>query len=158
MRKLISLEQNSALKRITQVGFLAESRMRCYTGGMEKMGIFQVRFRISPTDGSGRYADLEGVVDTGAALPLIPRDILQSLGIKPKEEQTFILADGSRRRMGIGEVKLSYGKYEAICPVAFAPRGTQPLFGALALENLRLDVDPLNRRLKRTKLYLACAA
>lgn len=60
--------------------------------------------------------------------------------------------------MGIGEAKLSYGKYEAICQVVFAPRGTQPLFGALALENLRLDVDPLNRRLKRTKLYLASAA
>lgn len=121
------------------------------------MCVFQVRFRISHALDVERHIDLDGVVDTGAALPLIPCDVLRSLGIEPKHERTFLLADGSRRRLGIGEARLAYGNDEAPCLVAFAPRRTQPLFGALALESLGLEVDPVNKRLKRTKLYLAGA-
>ena len=121
------------------------------------MGTFSVQFRVSSLNKAGKFVDMEGIVDTGAALPLIPAKILRSLGIKPTHEKTFVLADGSRIRLGIGEGRLAYAKKDAPCLVAFAPPSTEPLFGALALESLGLEVDSVNRRLKATKLYLVAA-
>jgi len=121
------------------------------------MGTFSVKFQVSNLNKPGRQIDVAGIVDTGAAMPLIPANILRSLGIKPTQSKTFVLADGSHLRLDIGEARLAYAKHDAPCLVAFAPKGVEPLFGALALESLGLEVDSVNRRLKSTKLYLVTA-
>lgn len=121
------------------------------------MGTFTVRFAVAAIEGGGPGVELEGLVDTGATMPLIPEDVLRSLGVSPLTERIFTLADGSRQTLPVGPVWLSYGGYSAPCLVVFAPRGTMPLFGALALESLGLEVDPINRRLKPGRFYLAPA-
>jgi len=61
-----------------------------------KMGYFQSKFGISSLGAREPALQLDGLVDTGAAYPFIPEDILRSLDVKPVREESFILADGSR--------------------------------------------------------------
>lgn len=119
------------------------------------MGTFRVGFSISSLQAAGPSVELKGLVDTGATFPFIPEQILHSLGIPPKGEKTFTLADGSQQKLSVGEARLTFNGTSAPCLVVFAPQNAEPLFGALALESLGLEVDPVNRRLKPATLYLA---
>jgi clan AA aspartic protease len=119
------------------------------------MGTFRVRFKVSSLPAPDTAVEVMGLVDTGATFPFIPEQVLHSLGIQPSGEKTFLLADGSRKQLPIGEARLSYDGTSAPCLVVFAPQTAEPLFGALALESLGLEVDPVNRRLKPATLYLA---
>jgi predicted aspartyl protease len=67
----------------------------------------------------------------------------------------LILADGAKKSLPVGEARLTYNGVSAPCLVVFAPEEAEPLFGALALESLGLEADPVNRRLKPATLYLA---
>ena len=121
------------------------------------MGLFSVRFRVSSLDDSARSAEIDGLVDTGACYPFIPGSTLERLGIAPTGAKVFTFADGSRKELPIGEVRFSYGGSSAPCLVVFGPAGSEPLFGALALESLGLEVDPVNQCLRPARLFLAAA-
>ena len=122
---------------------------------IKPMGTFTAKFKIAPLAKPDSQVEVEGHVDTGAAYPFVPESVLRSVGIVPTSEKTFVLADGTRRIFTVGEVRFTYDGGSAPCLVVFAPDGTEPLFGALALESLGLDVDPVARTLKPATLYLA---
>jgi clan AA aspartic protease len=119
------------------------------------MGTFRVKFSVGNLRDTDKHAEVEGLVDTGAAYPFIPEAVLRSLGIEPEGQRTFVLADGSTRDLAIGRAEIALNGRTAPCLVVFAPHRTEPLFGALALESLGLEVDPVNQRLKPATLYLA---
>jgi clan AA aspartic protease len=119
------------------------------------VGTFSVTFTISNLKDSAKRLLVTGLVDTGASYPFIPEDVLNRLAVVPTGERTFVLADGSKKSFPIGQAELSVNDASAPCLVIFSPPGSEPLFGALALESLGLEVDPVNRRLKPATLYLA---
>ena len=114
-----------------------------------------MRFAISSLAEPGRSAELDGLVDTGASYPFVPESLLRSIGVVPTAEKEFLLADGTRKTFQLGEIRVSFNGSSAPCLAVFAPDNTEPLFGALALEILGLEVDPVNRRLKPATLFLA---
>jgi len=120
------------------------------------VGTFRVKFGISNISDPSKRSEVAGLVDTGAAYPFIPESILRSMGIEPNGERTFLLADGSSKVLPVGKADLAFNGVTAPCLVVFGPAGSEPLFGALALESLGLEVDPVNQRLKPATLYLAC--
>ena len=122
------------------------------------MGCFKVSFGVGPVGREKPPIQVEGLLDTGAAFPFIPGDVLGALGIVPSGRRGFELADGSKRTFPVGEARFYYGKLSAPCLVAFAPKGAEPLLGALALESLALEVDPVNRRLRPVRVFFAAAA
>lgn len=101
-----------------------------------------------------RYRAVNGLVDTGSSLTQVPTSVLQELGIAPAETQRFILADGSRREMPVGEARLELqGRFKAI-DVVFGSEGSNVLLGALALEAFGLAADARNGRLIPADLTL----
>ena len=85
------------------------------------------------------------LVDTGATDCLVPRQCLESIGLAPKGQRIYELADGSEIRMDVtefmGEIvgaTIIYGESQA-----------EPLLGVTALESVGIEVDPRNQRLKR---------
>ena len=101
-----------------------------------------------------RYRAVNGLVDTGASLTQVPASVLQELGIAPDETQRFILADGSRREMPVGEARIELqGRFKAI-DVVFGSEGSNVLLGALALEAFGLAADARNGRLIPADLTL----
>lgn len=119
------------------------------------MGTFRVKFTIGNLKDASRVTEAHGLVDTGASYPFVPDQLLRGLGIEPTGTKTFLLADGTKRDLPIGRADIGFNGDSAPCLVVFAPDRTEPLFGALALESLGLEVDPVNQRLKPATLFLA---
>ncbi len=111
------------------------------------MGMFEVPIRIANFEKRERSADLSLVVDTGATLSWIPREVLEGLGIEPLTGLPFRLADGRSIQRDIGGVLLKIDGREALVSVVFAESGESPLLGATALETLGQVVDPVGRQL-----------
>jgi len=57
------------------------------------------------------------------------------------------LADGRLVDLDIGQTGGRVDGEQAITQVVFADEGTQPLLGAVTLEQLGLGIDPIPRRL-----------
>ena len=107
---------------------------------------YSVRFVLYGPDRSGSLP-LIGVVDTGASFTVIPAPILDELGIARAEREEFSLADGSVQNLAIGYARVELQGYTAVVRAVFGSDPHKTLIGFTTLLNLRLAVDPVNRRL-----------
>ena len=98
---------------------------------------------------------LEFLVDSGAVYSVVPRGILERLGIKPLANQQFRLADGSKVERQKGGALFRFQDCVGVADVVFGEEGDSILLGALTLESLGLVLDPLRRELKPLPMILA---
>ena len=110
------------------------------------MGIFNVTIQIGNLNGE-RYEDVEVMVDTGAVTTVIPRSILEGLGINPTRQETFEYAGGQRVQLDMAEARAVVDGRETGTWVIFGEEGASPLLGAYTLEGVFLAVDSYNERL-----------
>ena len=107
---------------------------------------YSVRFVLYGPDRSGSRP-LIGVVDTGASFTVIPAPILDELNIARAEREEFSLADGSVHNLDIGYAQVELQGYAEAVRVVFGSDPHKTLIGFTTLLDLRLAVDPVNRRL-----------
>ena len=89
------------------------------------------------------------LVDTGAIDSLVPRDHLEAIGLHPKGQRTYELADGSEKKMDITTADIEFMGEIVGGTIVCADPGTEPILGVTALESVGIDVDPRNQTLKR---------
>ena len=88
------------------------------------------------------------VVDTGATYTWLPQDLLSKIEVLPSFEREFKIAGGSIIKREMAEV-LVFLKGEAMHTlVAFGDKNSEPLLGAVTLEEFGLTADPVNETLK----------
>lgn len=117
------------------------------------MGTFSQRIAIASIVGD-RFREMDALVDTGATYTCIPRSFVDELGIRPEEYATFVLADGREVSYPIAQVRMRLNGRERFTICVFGEEGTEPLLGAVTLEEFGLAVDPLNKRLIPVRGYL----
>ncbi len=110
------------------------------------MGVFRYPLEVLTSDGT-RAERLEAWVDSGASYTWIPGSVLQRLGHVPVARRQFKLADGRtvERDMAQAPVRLEGQQLMTLC--VFGDEGSEPLLGAVTLEEFALGIDPVNRRL-----------
>ena len=89
------------------------------------------------------------LVDTGATDTLVPRPYLESIGLLPKGQRVYSLADGSEIRMDITVAQVEFMGEFVGATIVFGEAESEPLLGVTALESVGIEVDPLNQTLKR---------
>ena len=95
---------------------------------------------------SVRRVDLEALVDTGATFPALPKDMVEELGLP-------IIGDGEAEvAAGKEKVKLALGVTQiedrtAGSYMMVRLKGTTPLIGVVALEQMGYKVDPTTGKL-----------
>jgi clan AA aspartic protease len=89
------------------------------------------------------------LVDTGAVDSMVPAKHLKAMGLSPKAERTYELADGSEVRMGITTGELEFMGEIAGSTIIFGADDSEPILGVTALESVGIEVDPRSQRLKR---------
>jgi clan AA aspartic protease len=89
------------------------------------------------------------LVDTGATDSMVPRDALESIGLKPKSQRSYELADGSVLKMDITTADIEFMGEIVGGTIIFGEPGTEPLLGVTTLESVGIDVDSRNQTLKR---------
>jgi len=89
------------------------------------------------------------LVDTGAMDSLVPRKHLQSIGLSPKTQRIYELADGSEIKMDITTADIEFMGDLVGGTIIFGDDDAEPILGVTALESVGIEVDPGNQRLKR---------
>lgn len=89
------------------------------------------------------------LVDTGATDSMVPRNRLESIGLVPKGQRVYEMADGNELRFDITGADLEFmGDYVANT-IVMGPDNAEPLLGVTALESVGIEVDPVNQTLRR---------
>ncbi|MGH9779868.1 MAG: aspartyl protease family protein [Candidatus Acidiferrales bacterium] len=113
-----------------------------------------MKVKVSNLAQPERSAEVSLLVDTGATLSWLPRDLLEKLGVRPISRSRFQLPDGRYVEREKGAVILSVDGQAVGVTVAFAEPGEALVLGATSLESLGLAVDPVKQRLVPHDLYI----
>lgn len=89
------------------------------------------------------------LVDTESTDCLVPQSHLESIGLAPKGQRVYGLADGSEIRKDITTAEIEFMGEIVGGTIVFGEENAEPLLGLTALESVGIEVDPLNQRLKR---------
>ena len=113
------------------------------------MGVTQVTVAIRNPAAPERVWEGLFLVDTGATDCLVPRQHLESIGLKPEGQRIYGLADGNDIRMDITVGRVEFMGEVVGATIVMGEEGAEPLLGVTALESVGIKVDPLNQTLKR---------
>ncbi|MDF3070297.1 MAG: hypothetical protein K0R38_5898 [Polyangiaceae bacterium] len=96
-----------------------------------------------------RHVEVEGLVDTGSVMLVLPQDIADALGLQTAERRVATLADGSTCEVGrVTGVRVEILGRDMTTDALVVPTGATPLIGQVQLEVLDLIVDPKNREVR----------
>ena len=93
------------------------------------------------------------LVDTGASDCLVPRQHLEGIGLKPKGERVYELADGSEVTVDITGGELEFLGEFVPSLIAFGEDGTEPLLGVIALQAAGVEVDLRTESLRKGRRF-----
>ena len=91
----------------------------------------------------------EFMIDTKAADTLVPKQRLESIGIVPRAQRTFALADGNKTRLDIAGGQIEFLEESTFGTVVFGEENAEPLLGFTALASVGIEVNPHNHTLKK---------
>ena len=94
-----------------------------------------------------RKVEVEALVDTGATFPALPEDIVSKLGLPKIGEYVAETAEGVRKIELMGMVIIMIEDRVAETPIIKRLKGTTPLIGVVALEQMGFRVDPVTGKL-----------
>ena len=115
------------------------------------LGMLKATVRVKADPDAERFFDAEFLLDSGVRYTVAPEALLVSIGIKPREERTFTLANGEKITRRVG-----FAYFEAVgqsgpAKIIFGQPGDSNLLGATALEALEVALDPVRRELNRCR-------
>ena len=109
------------------------------------MGISYIEATVR---GPGGVERVRFLIDSGATYSLLPEPVWQAIGLAPKRDMRFVLADGTTVTRSVSECHLSLPQGEGHTPVVLGePGDAEPLLGVVTLEILGLVFDPFRRTL-----------
>ena len=118
------------------------------------MGFTRVKFAVCHPVEIDRSEEVELLVDTGALNSVVPRAILERLGVPVQFRRSFRLANGQTIERDVGAAFFRWKGHMSGAPVVFAQAGDMPLLGLIALEAMGLQLDPAANELKPAESYL----
>ncbi len=110
------------------------------------MGTFTTEVEVADLNLS-RFETVEVLVDTGSTYTMLPGALLSSLGVSRESTRNYVIANGERFRLDVGQAAIQIGDEILYNLVVFAGESSRPLLGALTLEAFGLAADPVNQRL-----------
>ena len=115
---------------------------------MSDTGTFRTTIQIASHARPDELRELPDVlVDTGSELTWVPREILESLGVRPMKVLRVRVAEGRTLERQIGYAIIHAGGTQTTDEVTFGEPGDMVLLGARAMEGLNLRVEPRLKQL-----------
>mgnify|MGYP003707788411 CR=1 FL=1 len=118
------------------------------------MGFTYVRVNVAAPGSPDRGEEIELLVDTGAILSVIPRPVLERLGVTPIDTQRVRAFVGEVKERDVGVVLFTFNGASGGLSVIFGEEGDQLILGVTALEVMALPVDPRSGQLDRTDILM----
>jgi len=119
------------------------------------MGVFQVSVllrnwqnRFLPEDRQGEDVECGALVDSGAAELSLPAELIEKLRLEQTGDVRVYTADGGEHTYRVfGIVDLTVEGRSCQVRAIELPRGTEPLLGAVPLEEMDWHISPLQKKL-----------
>ena len=89
------------------------------------------------------------LVDTGAIDCMAPGNQLRVIGLEPRGQRAYELADGEEVHDDITVAEIEFMGERVGVTIIFGPDDCEPILGVTALESVGIEVDPQSQRLKR---------
>lgn len=115
------------------------------------MGITYIDGRVRGPEGE---EEIRFLLDSGATYTLLPEKVWEKIGLKPKREHTFVLADGRTIVRKVSECYIILPQGEAHTPVILGEEDDEALLGVVTLEILGLVFNPFKRTLEPMRMLL----
>jgi clan AA aspartic protease len=119
------------------------------------MGTFRYPVTLLSLDRAQRVT-LEMLVDTGATYTWVPEPVLQQLGYQPTFRRRLRLANGQIIERSGCEAVVEIDGNALTTIVLFGDPASEPLLGAVTLEQFSLAPDPIAQRLIPIEALLMC--
>ena len=113
------------------------------------METFLISIEIAGADRE-RFKTVDALVDTRSTYSAMPASLLRSLGVTPRDKQSFRRDDGSRVYRDMGQMPVRINGEVWTTPVVFADESSHPILGVVTLEEFGMAVDPVSKRLVPT--------
>jgi clan AA aspartic protease len=114
----------------------------------EPMGTFRIDIEIeNPARPGDSRVVSSALVDTGAELSWVPKDVLESLDVERNRKLRFRQADGTVLERWTGIVIINVGGKRTGDDVVFGEPGDLVLLGSRTLEGLNVRVEPVTKQL-----------
>lgn len=118
------------------------------------MGLTKVTLEITNPENPTKNIKDEFLVDSGAFYTVLPKKMVDKLGLKPNFNQDFSLADGTTISRPVGNAYIIFEGRKTASPVVLGKSNDTALLGVLTLEALGLILDPFQRKLHPVKLTI----
>jgi predicted aspartyl protease len=89
---------------------------------------------------------ISALVDTGSELTWLPGELLKSIGIQPRRDRLFTMANNEVLKRPVGYAIVRAEGYETNDEVVFAAPGDMTLLGVRTIEGFGVSVDNLGKR------------
>jgi clan AA aspartic protease len=119
------------------------------------MGLTYLNVDIGNPTNPDETRTIKFLIDSGAIYSVVPRSILEELGIRSIKREVFRLADGGTISRDKGIAFFRYGDRVGGADVIFGEEGDMALLGVLTLESLGYGLNPLKRELMPLPMVLA---
>src|SRR5690349_7235535 len=120
-----------------------------------RMGVTMLRLEVANPASPEITETVEFLIDSGALYSLVPRPVLQRLGINPLRAQAFRLANGQSIERQIGVALFKYRDRVGGATVIFGEAEDSTLLGAYTLESMGFSLDPVRHELVPLPMTLA---
>jgi len=112
------------------------------------MGKVVERVKLTSLFEPEKSVEVDAIIDTGATMVVLPRDIVEELGLRKMREVKVRYANNKVETKPIyGVVNIELKGRSANLDVLVEEKGSQPLIGQVLLELLDLIVEPKTRNL-----------
>jgi len=109
------------------------------------MGTFKEKTIIANPQNGEISMKLEMIVDSGATYTQIPSSLLSRLNIERRYKRKLKIAAGEITERDAGEILITIKDETLTTFVIFGDEASEPLLGAVTLEQFGLAIDPLNK-------------
>lgn len=94
-----------------------------------------------------KKVEVKALVDTGATFPALPKEIITELALPSLGEHPAETAEGAGKVELAANAIIKIEDRIAQSPIITRPKGTTPLIGVVALEQMGYKVDPTTGKL-----------
>ncbi len=119
------------------------------TRRVTKMGVTHVTVVVRNPAEPNRAWEGDFLVDTGAIDCLVPRRHLEAIGLIPKSQRIYSLADGSEIRLDITTGDIEFMGEIVGGTIVCGESNAEPLLGVTAMESAGIEVDPHNQTIRK---------
>ena len=113
------------------------------------MGVIHASVIIRNLAEPGREWEGRFLVDTGASDTLVPRPHLEAIGLEPRGQRTYELANGAQVTMDHATCEMEIMGEKIGAMVVYGEADTEPLLGVIALEAAGIQLDLRNQTLHK---------